>query len=89
MTCVASAIGSLELPADIMPGMVCAPKGCGRRRPGTRLRVASRLAPGASFSDVIDAQRIHALTGALAVNGLPVRLYPSGADRVPVCVNAE
>ncbi len=93
MVRVASTVGHIELAADItadiMPGVVCAPHGYGHHRPGTWLTVASRLAPGVSLNDITDPQRIDPLTGVAAVNGLPVRLYPSGADRVPVCVNAE
>ncbi|MEW6465945.1 MAG: molybdopterin-dependent oxidoreductase [Pseudomonadota bacterium] len=87
MTRVESAVGSIALPAeitaDIMPGVVCAPHGYGHHRPGTRLTVASRLAPGASVNDITDAQRVDPLTGVAAVNGLPVRLYPSDA-RAPL-----
>lgn len=84
MTRVESAVGSIELPAeitaDIMPGVVCAPHGYGHHRPGTRLTVASRLSPGVSLNDITDAQRVDPLTGVAAVNGLPVRLYPSDAS---------
>lgn len=82
MTRVESAVGSIELPAeitaDIMPGVVCIPHGYGHHRPGTRLTVASRR-PGVSLNDITDTRHVDPLTGVAAVNALPVLLHPSNA----------
>lgn len=60
----------------MMPGVVCLPHGWGHDRPGARLSVASQHA-GASINDVIDDQRIDALTGTAVLNGTPVEVVPS------------
>jgi len=67
-----------EITADMMPGVVCLPHGWGHDRPGIRLNVASRHA-GASINDVIDDQRIDALTGTAVLNGTPVEVEPVAA----------
>jgi len=65
-----------EVSADMMPGVVCLPHGWGHDRPGARLSVASQHA-GASINDVIDDQRIDALTGTAVLNGTPVEVVPN------------
>lgn len=65
-----------EVSMDMMPGVVCLPHGWGHDRPGARLSVASQHA-GASINDVIDDQRIDALTGTAVLNGTPVEVVPS------------
>jgi anaerobic selenocysteine-containing dehydrogenase len=65
-----------ELTTDVMPGVVSLPHGWGHDREGTRLSVASRHA-GASINDVIDDQRIDALTGTAVLNGTPVEVEPT------------
>jgi len=58
-----------------MPGVVSLPHGWGHDRPGTRLAVAGRH-PGVSINDVVDDQRIDALTGTAVLNGTPVDVEP-------------
>jgi hypothetical protein len=70
-----------EITADVMQGVVCMPHGWGHDRPGVRLRIASDHA-GASINDVIDDQRIDALTGTAVLNGTPVEVMPLHADQV-------
>jgi len=60
-----------ELTDNMMPGVVSLPHGWGHHRKGTRLSVAQEHA-GASINDVIDDQRIDALTGTAVLNGTPV-----------------
>ena len=72
-----SRVGEVEVPAevsaDVLPGVVCLPHGWGHDRAGIRLAVASRHA-GVSINDVIDDQRIDALTGTAVLNGTPVEV---------------
>jgi anaerobic selenocysteine-containing dehydrogenase len=74
---LSSRVGEVEVAAevtdDMMPGVVCLPHGWGHDRPGVRLAVASR-SPGVSINDVIDDQRIDALTGTAVLNGTPVEV---------------
>ena len=74
---VASARGTIELPVEItdamMPGVVSVPHGWGHGRQGVRLRVAASV-PGASINDVIDPERIDALSGTSALSGQPVEV---------------
>jgi anaerobic selenocysteine-containing dehydrogenase len=74
---VATARGTIELPVEItdsmMPGVVSVPHGWGHGRKGVRLRVASTV-PGASINDVIDPDRIDALSGTSALSGQPVEV---------------
>jgi anaerobic selenocysteine-containing dehydrogenase len=67
-----------EITADVMPGVVSLPHGWGHDREGIRLGVASRHA-GVSINDVIDDQRIDALTGTAVLNGTPVEVEPTAA----------
>jgi anaerobic selenocysteine-containing dehydrogenase len=74
---VATTRGTIELPVEItdsmMPGVVSVPHGWGHGRKGVRLRVASTV-PGASINDVIDPDRIDALSGTSALSGQPVEV---------------
>ncbi len=76
---LSSRVGAVEVAAEVteevMPGVVSLPHGWGHDRPGTRLSVAGRHA-GASINDVIDDQRIDALTGTAVLNGTPVEVEP-------------
>jgi anaerobic selenocysteine-containing dehydrogenase len=76
---LSSRVGSVEVAAevtaDVMPGVVSLPHGWGHDRAGTRLSVAARYA-GVSINDVIDDQRIDALTGTAVLNGTPVDVEP-------------
>jgi anaerobic selenocysteine-containing dehydrogenase len=67
-----------ELTTDVMPGVVSLPHGWGHDRKGIRLGVASRHA-GVSINDVVDDQRIDALTGTAVLNGTPVEVEPTAA----------
>ena len=77
-----SRVGAVSLPAevttDVMQGVVSMPHGWGHDRPGVRLGIASEHA-GASINDVIDDQRIDALTGTAVLNGTPVEVMPVDA----------
>jgi anaerobic selenocysteine-containing dehydrogenase len=64
-----------EVTPDVMPGVVSLPHGWGHDRNGTRLGVASRHA-GVSINDVVDDQRVDALTGTAVLNGTPVDVEP-------------
>jgi hypothetical protein len=57
----------------MMRGVVCMPHGWGHSRPGVQLQIAREHA-GASINDVIDDQRIDALTGTAVLNGTPVEV---------------
>jgi len=74
---VASSRGTIELPVEItdamMPGVVSVPHGWGHGREGVRLRVAQTV-PGVSINDVIDPERIDALSGTSALSGQPVEV---------------
>lgn len=67
-----------ELTADIMPGVVSLPHGWGHDRDGIRLAVASRHA-GVSLNDLVDDQRLDALTGTAVLNGTPVEVEATAA----------
>ena len=77
-----SRVGEVEVPvevtADVMPGVVCLPHGWGHDRAGIRLAVASRHA-GVSVNDVVDDQRVDALTGTAVLNGTPVEVVKAAA----------
>ena len=72
-----SRVGEVQVPAelttDVMPGVVSLPHGWGHDRDGIRLSVASRHA-GVSLNDLVDDQRIDALTGTAVLNGTPVEV---------------
>jgi anaerobic selenocysteine-containing dehydrogenase len=79
---VRSRVGEVEVTAelttDMMPGVVSLPHGWGHDRDGVRLAVASRHA-GVSLNDLVDDQRIDALTGTAVLNGTPVDVTPMAA----------
>ncbi len=64
-----------ELTSDMMRGVVSLPHGWGHDRDGIRLTVASRHA-GVSLNDLVDDQRVDALTGNAVLNGTPVDVEP-------------
>jgi anaerobic selenocysteine-containing dehydrogenase len=68
----------VELTTDMMPGVVSLPHGWGHDRDGVRLSVASRHA-GVSLNDLVDDQRIDALTGTAVLNGTPVEVVATAA----------
>ncbi len=68
----------VELTTDMMPGVVSLPHGWGHDRDGIRLSVASRHA-GVSLNDLVDDQRIDALTGTAVLNGTPVEVVATAA----------
>jgi len=67
-----------ELTDDISPGVVSLPHGWGHDRDGIRLAVASRHA-GVSLNDLVDDQRLDALTGTAVLNGTPVEVEATAA----------
>ncbi len=75
-----SRVGEVEVTAevspDMMPGVVSLPHGWGHDRPGSRLSVAGQHA-GVSINDVVDDQRVDALTGTAVLNGTPVEVAPA------------
>ena len=77
-----SRVGEVAVAAEVsdamMPGVVSLPHGWGHDRVGIRLAVASRNA-GVSINDVIDDQRIDALTGTAVLNGTPVEVELTAA----------
>lgn len=77
--CVTSKVGEVTLPVEIsdemMPGVVSMPHGYGHNREGSKLSVAEANA-GVSVNDVMDHQRVDALTGNAAFSGQPVRIRP-------------
>jgi anaerobic selenocysteine-containing dehydrogenase len=79
---VSSRSGCVELPVELtesmMPGVVSLPHGWGHHRPGVQLAVASAHA-GVSVNDLTDEQRIDALSGNAALNGVPVIVEPAVA----------
>jgi anaerobic selenocysteine-containing dehydrogenase len=67
-----------ELTGDIRPGVVSLPHGWGHDRDGIRLAVASQHA-GVSLNDLVDDQRLDALTGTAVLNGTPVDVEATAA----------
>jgi anaerobic selenocysteine-containing dehydrogenase len=69
--------GAIEVPVEItdsmMRGVVSVPHGWGHGLEGVRLRVAKTV-PGASVNDIIDPDRIDALSGTSALTGQPVEV---------------
>ena len=82
MVCVRSRVGEVrvaaELTGDIRPGVVSLPHGWGHDRDGIRLAVASQHA-GVSLNDLVDDQRVDALTGTAVLNGTPVAVEATAA----------
>lgn len=62
-----------EVTPDIMRGVVSIPHGWGHGRKGVQLETAQQYA-GVSINDLTDDQRLDALTGNAAFNGVPVRV---------------
>jgi anaerobic selenocysteine-containing dehydrogenase len=75
---VGEVLVAAELTADMMPGVVSLPHGWGHDRDGIRLAVASRHA-GVSINDLVDDQRLDALTGTAVLNGTPVEVEATAA----------
>jgi anaerobic selenocysteine-containing dehydrogenase len=67
-----------EVSTDVRPGVVSMPHGWGHDREGIRLAVASRHA-GVSLNDLVDDQRLDALTGTAVLNGTPVEVEATAA----------
>jgi anaerobic selenocysteine-containing dehydrogenase len=65
---------AVEVTEDMMPGVVSLPHGWGHDRSGIRLGVATAHA-GVSINDLVDDQRIDALTGTAVLNGTPVEVF--------------
>ncbi|MDB4960443.1 MAG: dehydrogenase [Myxococcales bacterium] len=69
--------GAIEVPVEIsdsmMRGVVSVPHGWGHGLKGVKLRVAQTV-PGASANDIIDPDRIDALSGTSALTGQPVEV---------------
>ncbi len=72
-----------ELTGDISPGVVSLPHGWGHDRGGIRLGVAAAHA-GVSLNDLIDDQRVDALTGTAVLNGTPVEVERAEPVVAPV-----
>ena len=74
---VTSRVGSerivAELSDEMMVGVVSIPHGFGHNRAGIRLSVA-REHPGISVNDLTDDEFVDPLTGAAALNGVPVEV---------------
>jgi anaerobic selenocysteine-containing dehydrogenase len=74
---VSSRVGEVRVPVevtqDIQPGVVSLPHGWGHGRKGVRLSIAAAHA-GVSINDLVDDQRIDALTGTAVLNGTPVEV---------------
>ena len=81
---VSSAVGTIELPAEVsdtvMPGVVCMPPLWGHNRPGTRRSVANAH-PGASMNDITNQEVMDELTGNAVVHGVPVKVEPTSPRR--------
>ncbi len=82
---VTSRVGSLEatveVSAEIMPGVVSLPHGWGHTRAGVQLRTAQKYA-GVSVNDITDDRAIDGLSGTAAFNGVPVMVEPLAASSV-------
>lgn len=72
---VTSRVGAVEVEVaaadDMMRGVVSLPHGYGHQLPGTRLAHASTV-PGVSINDLTDPDRLDAVSGNAALNGVPV-----------------
>jgi anaerobic selenocysteine-containing dehydrogenase len=79
---ISSAIGSIEVPAqvsdEVRSGVVSVPHGFGHGRSGVGWQGAAAK-PGASVNDITDPAVVDRLTGNAAFNAVPVRLEPAGA----------
>ena len=70
---VAELVAEAEITDQLMPGVVSLPHGWGHSQPGVRLNTA-RTAAGVNTNELTDDQRVDALTGNAALNGVPVEL---------------
>ncbi|MEO9324791.1 molybdopterin-dependent oxidoreductase [Nocardioides sp. C4-1] len=72
---VTSRVGAVEVEVtaadDMMRGVVSLPHSYGHQLPGTRLAHASTV-PGVSINDLTDPDRLDAVSGNAALNGVPV-----------------
>ncbi|WP_439889233.1 molybdopterin-dependent oxidoreductase [Pseudomonas sp. MBLB4123] len=72
---VRSRVGVVEVEVaaseEMMPGVVSLPHGWGHARPGVRLGIACEQ-PGVSVNDLTDERLLDALSGNVALNGVPV-----------------
>ncbi len=77
MATVTSRVGSVQVAVEVTPdieaGVVSLPHGWGHGRAGVKLAVASANA-GVSINDLVDDQRVDALTGTAVLNGTPVEV---------------
>ena len=78
---LSSRIGKLQVPVesttDVMPGVVCLPHGWGHDREGARIGIA-RAHAGASYNDISDDKYLDAVSGNVALNGIPVEVRAAG-----------
>ena len=76
---VSSAVGEIQLPAevtsDMVKGTICIPHGFGHHRPGTRVPIASEK-PGVSVNDITDNSLIDPVTSNAAFSGQIVTVLP-------------
>jgi anaerobic selenocysteine-containing dehydrogenase len=66
---------SVEISADIMPGVVSLPHGWGHDAPGIKMAVA-QAHPGVNSNILADEEKIDPLSGNAVLNGIPVTVQP-------------
>jgi anaerobic selenocysteine-containing dehydrogenase len=66
---------TVEITADMMPGVVSLPHGWGHDQAGTRLSIAAER-PGANLNAILDDTRRDPLSGNAVLGGVPVTLQP-------------
>jgi anaerobic selenocysteine-containing dehydrogenase len=66
---------TVELTADIAPGVVSLPHGWGHDQPGTKLRVAAER-PGANLNAILDDSLRDPLSGNAVLGGIAIELAP-------------
>ncbi len=75
---VAGRVGEIVVEAavtdEMMPGVVSLPHGFGHSRPGTRLAVAEKLAPGVCSNLLTDELPLDVPSGTHVANGIPVKV---------------
>jgi len=83
---VSSRTGSIVVPvevtATIMAGVVSIPHGWGHDPPGMRMSIATASA-GVNSNLLSDETFVDAISGTAALNAIPVRVAPAGADVTP------
>jgi anaerobic selenocysteine-containing dehydrogenase len=86
---VTSRVGSVTLPVDvtdgIRPGVVSIPHGFGQDMPGVQLDVATAYG-GVNTNLLTDEYFSDALSGNIALNGVPVTVAPAAAAAVSAAV---